>query len=59
MKIYSKLTCADKIVPKAEAIMLENWCKKDSYKSLKIFSSTWLMTYNFDLEKTKQSKSLY
>ena len=46
-------------MPKAEAIMLDNWCRKDSYKSLKTSSSIWLVTYDFDLVKIKQSKTLY
>ena len=47
-KIHSKLTCVNKVVPMAEAIMLDNWCRKDSYKSLKTSSSIWLVTYDFD-----------
>ena len=44
----------------AEAIMLDNWSRKDSYKSLKTSSSTWLVTYNFDIEREKkESKTLY
>ena len=55
-KIYSKLICANNFVPMDEAIMLDNWCRKNS-KRLK--TSTWLVTYNFDSEKIKQSKILY
>ena len=58
-KIYSKLTCANKVVPLAESIMIDNWCRKDSYKSLKTSSLTWLVTYNFDEEQKKESKTLY
>ena len=46
-------------MPLAEAIMQDNLCRKYSNKSVKTFSSTWLVTYDFDLEKTKQSKLLY
>ena len=42
-EVYSKEACANKVVPLAEAIMLDNWSKRDQYKSLKTFSSTWLI----------------
>ena len=58
-KIYSKLTCANKVVLIAETIMLDNWCGKNFYKSLKTSSSTWLVMYDLDSEKRKQSKTLY
>ena len=41
-KIYSKLTCGNKVVPIAEAIMLDNWCREDLYESLKTSASSWL-----------------
>ena len=42
----------------AEAIMLDNWCRRDQYKSLKTSSSAWLVTYDFTSEKPKQSETL-
>ena len=52
-KMYSNLTCANKIVPIVEAIMLDNWCRKNLYKSLKTSLSTWLITNELDSEKTE------
>ena len=34
-KKYSKLACANQIVPIAEANILDNWSRRDQYKSLK------------------------
>ena len=57
-KIYSKLICANKVLPIAEAIMLDNWRRGDSYKSLKIYSSTRLVTYDLESKKPKQRETL-
>ena len=58
-KIYSKFKCANKVMPIAEGIMHDNWTKRYSYKSLKITSSTWLVTFDFESEKSKESLTLY
>ena len=58
-KIFSKLKCANKVLPMAEAITLENWYNKDSYESLKMFYQHGLWRMILIRKKTKQSKTLY
>ena len=57
-KIYSKLNCANKVVALVEAIILDNWMKRNCYKSSKTSSSMWLVTFDLENENPKESLNL-
>ena len=57
-KMYSQLKCSNKIVPIADSILFQNWKKRLCYKSIKISSMKWLVTYDVDNESHEESKTL-
>ena len=56
--MYSKLQCANKLVPIGESILSQNWINRLSYKSLKISPTKWLVTYDYNSDSHKKSETL-
>ena len=57
-KVYSKLKCANKLVPIGKYILSQNWIKKFSYKIFNILPSKWLVTYDYNSNSNKKSDTL-
>ena len=55
-KVYSKLKCSNKLVPIADSILLQNWDKRLSYKSIKV--KKWLVTYDLENENHEESETV-
>ena len=58
-KMNLKLSCTNKMKLIAEAIMLDNWTRRISCKSLKVSTLKCLVIHNFDREEWKKIKMLY
>ena len=57
-KAYSKLKCGNHLFPIDKSILYHNWTNWFSYKNLKISSSKWLVTYDYNSDSHKESKTL-
>ena len=57
-KVYSKLQCANKLIPIGECILSQNWINRLSQKSLKISPSKWLVTYDYNSDSHRESETL-
>ena len=58
-EVYSKLNCGNKVLQIVGTIALDNSTRRDSYKNLRIFLSLWLVTYDFNYERSKESKNFH
>ena len=54
-KVYSKLNCANKVVPIAATIIIDNLTRIRLCKSLRISSSKWNVTFDFDCENSNEN----